>query len=242
LHEACIIQCVRCGKGEVSGAAPSSADNLQLAISKPVLRGPQVMVRDAYKFLLPAVMLGIAGVLLNLPYAAALFFVLAAFICFFFRNPDRKIPNESNLIVSPADGKVVRIAQETAGEQTISIFLSIFNVHVNRSPISGELEQLEYKRGEFKVAYDEEASLVNEQNILTIKGAGIQVIVRQIAGLIARRVICWKRPGTALQRGELFGLIRFGSRVDIVLPDRVKILVKVGDHVQGGSSVIGEYA
>jgi len=200
------------------------------------------MVRDAYRFFIPAVMLGIAGVLLNLPYAAALFLVLAAFVCFFFRNPDRKIPNERNLIVSPADGKVVKIAQGATGEQTISIFLSIFNVHVNRSPISGELEQLEYKRGEFKAAFEEEASRVNEQNILTIKGADIQVIVRQIAGLIARRVICWKRPGAELQRGELFGLIRFGSRVDIVLPGRVRILVKVGDHVQGGSSVIGEYA
>jgi phosphatidylserine decarboxylase len=200
------------------------------------------MVRDAFKFLIPAVMLGIAGILLHLPYAAALFLVLAAFICFFFRNPDRAIPNGSNLVVSPADGKVVKIAQGTEGEQTISIFLSIFNVHVNRSPISGELEHLEYKRGAFKVAYDEEASRVNEQNILTIKGAGIQIIVRQIAGLIARRVVCWKKPGHTLQRGELFGLIRFGSRVDIVMPGRVKILVKVGDRVHGGSSVIGEYA
>jgi phosphatidylserine decarboxylase len=145
------------------------------------------------------------------------------------------------LIVSPADGRIVKIAKGADGEQTISIFLSIFNVHVNRSPITGELEHLEYKHGKFLVASDEEASRVNEQNILTIKGAGIRVVVRQIAGLIARRVICWKRPGHRMQRGELFGLIRFGSRVDVVLPEHVTILVKAGDHVQGGSSVLGEY-
>jgi phosphatidylserine decarboxylase len=199
------------------------------------------MVRDAYKFVIPAIVLGIAFVLFSLSYVATLFFLLAAFVCFFFRNPHRKIPEGSNLIVSPADGKVVKISK-IDGEQTISIFLNIFNVHVNRSPISGQLEKLEYKRGKFKVAYDEEASRVNEQNILTINGTGVRVVVRQVAGLIARRVICWKKPGNSLQRGELFGLIRFGSRVDIVVPGHVKIAVKVGDHVQGGSSVLGEYA
>jgi len=200
------------------------------------------MVRDAYKFVIPAVGLGIAFVLMHLPYVAVLFFLIAGFVCFFFRNPDRTIPSGDNLIVSPADGKVVKISNGPGQEQTISIFLNIFNVHVNRSPISGELAQLEYKRGKFKVAYDEEASRVNEQNVLTIKGAGIQVTVRQIAGLIARRVVCWKKPGSALGRGELFGLIRFGSRVDVVVPGNVKIAVKIGDHVQGGSSVLGEYA
>ena len=200
------------------------------------------MVRDAYRFLIPALTLGIVCALLHLAYVATVFFVLAVFICFFFRNPARQIPEGSNLIVSPADGKVVRIADTGNEEQTISIFLSIFDVHVNRSPISGELEHLEYKRGKFKVAYDDEASRVNEQNILTIKGPGIQVVVRQIAGIIARRVLCWKKPGDALRRGELFGLVRFGSRVDIVVPGRVKILVRVGDHVHGGSSILGEYS
>ncbi len=199
------------------------------------------MVSDAYRFAIPAVALGIGFVLLHLSFIAAIFFVLAAFICYFFRNPDRQIPAGNNLVVSPADGKVVKISQR-ADEQTISIFLNIFNVHVNRSPIAGELENLEYKRGKFKVAYDEEASRVNEQNILTIKGQGIQVVVRQVAGLIARRVVCWTRPGDPLKRGELFGLIRFGSRVDVVLPGNVRILVTVGDQVKGGSSIIGDYA
>jgi phosphatidylserine decarboxylase len=201
------------------------------------------MVSDAYKFVIPAVALGIVLVLLHLSYIAVLLFILAGFVCYFFRNPDRQIPNGKNLVVSPADGTVIKISKGTEnGEQTVSIFLNIFNVHVQRSPISGELQQLEYKRGKFKVAYDEEASRVNEQNILTIQGQEIQVVVRQVAGLIARRVICWKRPGYTLQRGELFGLIRFGSRVDIVLPEHVKLLVKVGDQVQGGSSILGEHA
>jgi phosphatidylserine decarboxylase len=166
---------------------------------------------------------------------------LAVFVAFFFRNPHRRIPDGKNLIVSPADGKVVKIVKREDGEQTLSIFLSIFNVHVNRSPIEGTLEHFEYKRGKFKVAFDEEASRVNEQNILTSANPGVQIVVKQVAGLIARRVICWKKPGSTFNRGELFGLIRFGSRVDIVLPKHVKILVNVGDRLRGGSSVIGEY-
>jgi phosphatidylserine decarboxylase len=211
-----------------------------LCILMPDLKGLS-MVRDAYKFFLPLLALGILSAFIHLSYPSLFFFVIAAFVCFFFRNPYRCIPAGKNLIVSPADGKVVKISPIDSGEQAISIFLNIFNVHVNRSPIAGELQQVEYKRGLFKAAFDDEASQVNEQNIITITGQDICIVVRQIAGLIARRVICWKKPGDSLQRGELFGLIRFGSRVDIVLPGHVKILVKVGDKVKGGSSIIGEY-
>jgi phosphatidylserine decarboxylase len=200
------------------------------------------MVSDAYRFIVPLVALGILSGLLHLPALIILFLALAAFVSYFFRNPNRQVPKGDNLIVSPADGKVVKISRMENGEQTISIFLNIFNVHVNRSPISGNLQQVEYKRGKFKVAYDEEASRVNEQNVLTIENQRVRVVVRQIAGLIARRVVCWKKPGSTLQRGELFGLIRFGSRVDVVLPEKVTIVVKVGDKVHGGSSIIGEHA
>ncbi len=200
------------------------------------------MAHDAYRFVIPITVVGIVFILLHLLYLSIPFFVAAAFTCFFFRNPDRQIPEGNNLVVSPADGRIVKITRKADGEQTVSIFLSIFNVHVTRSPILGILEKLEYKRGKFKVAYDEEASRVNEQNILTIKGQDIQLVVRQVAGLIARRVLCWKEIGNTLQRGELFGLIRFGSRVDVVIPGQVKLLVKTGDRVQGGSSILGEYA
>jgi phosphatidylserine decarboxylase len=199
------------------------------------------VVRDAYKFFLPFLALGILSVVYGLFYLSAPFFILAAFICFFFRNPERCIPEGKNLIISPADGKIVKISRINDEEQAISIFLSIFNVHVNRSPIAGELQRVEYKRGKFKAAFEDEASKVNEQNILTIAGQDIRIVVRQIAGLIARRVVCWKKPGDPVARGELFGLIRFGSRVDIVLPADSKIRVQLGDKVKGGSSILGEY-
>jgi phosphatidylserine decarboxylase len=198
------------------------------------------MIRDVYKLLIPLVLLGILFAVLNLLVPALLIFLLAAFVAFFFRNPERSVPEGDNLVVSPADGRVVKISRMENGDQTISIFLNIFNVHVNRSPISGSLEQLEYKRGKFKAAFMEEASRVNEQYVLTIAGQDIRVVVRQIAGVIARRVVCWKEPGDSLQRGELFGMIRFGSRVDLLLPAQVRVLVKVGDRVYGGSSVLGE--
>lgn len=204
------------------------------------------MLSDAYRFLFP--ILGIAAILaiLHFPTLALVFVLLGAFVCYFFRNPKRDIPSGDNLIVSPADGKVVKISplsDEDGGPQghTISIFLRIYDVHVNRSPIDGELENLEYRRGRFKVALKEEASHVNEQNVLRIQGNAVQVTVKQIAGFIARRVVCWKSPGSPLKRGELIGLIRFGSRVDVVVPPQVKVLVQVGDLVKGGSSILGSW-
>jgi phosphatidylserine decarboxylase len=206
----------------------------------PKIKG-SLMAHDAYKFCIPVLIAALLLVVSGHPFLVLICFILALFICYFFRNPRREIPQGRNLIVSPADGKVVKISQNPDTTKTISIFLNIFNVHVNRSPVSGRLEQLEYMRGKFKVAFDEEASKVNEQNILTIGSQDMKVVVRQIAGLIARRVICWKKPGESLERGELIGLIRFGSRVDIELPERVRIRVKIGDRVKGGSSILGEY-
>jgi phosphatidylserine decarboxylase len=204
-------------------------------------KGKRPMVRDAYRFILPLLILGGLSSFLHVPVLTILIVLLAAFVAFFFRNPERQIPDGKNLIVSPADGKVVKISRQEDGVQTVCIFLNVFNVHVTRSPISGTVKGFEYKRGKFKVAFDDEASKVNEQNIVTIQNEDIQITVKQVAGLIARRVICWKKIDDALQRGELFGLIRFGSRVDIILPERARIRVKVGDHVQGGSSIIGDY-
>ena len=176
---------------------------------------------------------------IGLTFAALVLLLITGFVAYFFRNPARIIPAGDNLIVSPADGKIVKVAAVPEG-QGISIFLNIFDVHVNRSPIKGELTGLEYKRGKFKVAFNDDASRVNEQNVLILRGQGMRVIVKQIAGLIARRVICWKKPGNSLERGEIIGLIRFGSRVDVLLPREVKVLVKVGERVKGGSSILGE--
>lgn len=199
------------------------------------------MVRDAYRFVIPMLVLGALLVLLNLALIAILPFALALFTAFFFRNPSRTVPADENIIVSPADGKVVRISKNDNRQHCISIFLSVFNVHVNRSPISGRLKELEYRRGRFKPAFEDEASRVNEQNILTIEGKAIQITFKQIAGLIARRVVCWKKTGDRLETGEVIGLIRFGSRVDVLLPENVSIRVRVGDRVRGGSSILGDY-
>jgi phosphatidylserine decarboxylase len=204
------------------------------------------MLDDAYRFIIP--LTGAAALLfwLSWIWPGCVLLLLAAFICYFFRNPKRSIPEGKNLVISPADGKVVRIAHipgesGEADRLLVSIFLNIFNVHANRSPIKGVLQKFEYKRGKFKVAFDEDASRVNEQNILTIRGDDIEVIVKQIAGLIARRVVCWKSLGSKMEQGELIGLIRFGSRVDVILPKQTDILVKTGDLVKGGSSILGKY-
>ena len=201
------------------------------------------MINDAWRFLIPILLLAAGSAFLGFPTLALVLLVVVAWVAYFFRNPRREIPEGVHLVVSPADGKVVAIdpIDEGGGQgHSVSIFLNIFDVHVNRSPIRGELESFEYRRGAFKAAFAAEASRVNEANILTIRGERARVIVRQIAGLIARRVICWKRVGETMERGELFGLIRFGSRVDILLPAHVAVRVKIGDRVRGGSTVVGE--
>ena len=201
------------------------------------------MVSDAYRFIIPLLIIAAVLFAVGGPWAACLPVLLAHFVSYFFRHPDRTIPGDDKLVVSPADGKIVKITavgQGQVSQRQVSIFLSVFNVHVNRAPIEGELEKLEYRRGRFKVAFDDEASRVNEQNILTIRGRDATLVMKQIAGLIARRVVCWKQAGQKLQRGEVIGLIRFGSRVDLMLPENANVLVRVGDRVKGGSSVIAE--
>ena len=180
------------------------------------------------------------------PWAAAGLLLLGGFCAFFFRDPERGIPEGEALVLSPADGKVVRVgpapdgAALAPGAQQISIFLSIFDVHVNRSPISGRIERVEYHKGEFLPAWDDKASLRNEQNTVTVERSGQRVVFKQIAGLIARRIVFRKRPGDDVARGERVGLIRFGSRVDVLLPAQARVLVKRGERVRGGSSVLAE--
>jgi len=169
------------------------------------------------------------------------FYLLAGFCLWFFRDPEREIPS-GPVAVSPADGKVVLIVPDDAGGHRISVFLNVFNVHVNRTPIPGRIENIEYKRGRFLVASKEGASHSNEQNIITVEGVvggkRTRVVFSQIAGLIARRIICYKKIGDVLQPGERVGLIKFGSRVDVFLGPEWSVTVKVGDHVAGGSSII----
>ncbi|RCK77822.1 MAG: Phosphatidylserine decarboxylase [Candidatus Ozemobacter sibiricus] len=175
---------------------------------------------------------------------AAVFALLAGFSAYFFRDPERAIPSGEGVIVSPADGRVVGI--ETVDQvpfldgpaQRISIFLSIFDVHINRAPIEGKVTWRQYNPGRFLPANVPKASLDNEQNSIGIEDGGYKVLVRQIAGIIARRIVCWVDPGQAVARGERFGLIRFGSRTDLFLPLSAKVAVTVGQKVQGGSTII----
>jgi phosphatidylserine decarboxylase len=200
------------------------------------------MVKEGYWYGLPLVLA--AGGLIGFKlYLLAAFFLLVAFLVLnFFRDPDRKIPVEPQAVVSPADGRVVQVVEESFEERPVrrvSIFMSPFDVHVNRSPIAGTVQQVSYHRGSFRVASQARASLENEQNVFTVEGDQGVIVVKQIAGLLARRIVFWKRPGDTLQRGERVGLIKFGSRVDVLLDPEVELRVKVGDHIQAGSSILG---
>ena len=174
---------------------------------------------------------------------AILFALLAAFMAFFFRDPGRQPPEDQNLVVSPADGRVTRVMRleesNQASPNLVSIFLSPFDVHINRAPIAGEITSVTYMRGKFLIATDEKSSLLNEQNVLTIKGEKITVVCKQIAGIVARRIVCWKHAGERVALGERIGLIKFSSRTDLVLPPEVEILVNEGTRVRGGTTIIG---
>ena len=199
------------------------------------------MVRDGYFYgagcLLAA---GVIAWLAAWPYAIPVL-LLAAFFLWFFRDPERQIPTIPGAVVSPGDGKVTDVAQVTMNHvtrQRISIFLSVFNVHVNRSPIEGVIRDVRYQRGKFLNAMSAHSAEENEQNIVTVEGEGRVVIFKQIAGLIARRIVFKLRVGDRVARGQRVGLIKFGSRVDVVLDGDAVIQVKVGDRVKGGATVL----
>jgi phosphatidylserine decarboxylase len=167
-------------------------------------------------------------------------FILAAFCLYFFRDPERQVPS-GPVAVSPADGKVVLIRDVEGGQRRISIFLNIFDVHVNRAPVQGLVREVKYHKGQFLVASKEAASSDNERNLLTIETPeGIRVDFAQIAGLIARRIVCWKRAGDRVKTGERIGLIKFGSRVDVWLGPEWDIVVEPGQRVSAGSSVLAK--
>jgi phosphatidylserine decarboxylase len=167
--------------------------------------------------------------------------LLAAFFLWFFRDPERIVPQDPGAIVSPGDGKVTDISTVTlagAERKRISIFLNVFNVHVNRSPIAGVIRDVRYQKGKFVNAMAANSAEENEQNIVTVEGAGHTVVFKQIAGLIARRIVFTKKIGDVVARGERVGLIKFGSRVDVLMGPEVQIAVKIGDQVKGAATVL----
>jgi len=200
------------------------------------------MVREGIPFVV--IPLVLAALFLFFGYwqiSVGLLFI-AAFMAFFFRNPSRSIPKETDIVVAPADGRVtvVRHSGPAEPDSLISIFLSPLDVHVNRAPIAGEITEVQYKPGKFLMATNEKARLLNEQNMLTIEGDELTVKCTQIAGILARRIVCWKKQGDRVKCGERFGMIKFGSRTDLILPPAVEVTVTEGVHVKGGVTIVGK--
>jgi phosphatidylserine decarboxylase len=195
------------------------------------------MVRDGIYYALALVAAGVLVSYLGAPWLAAPLYLLAAFCLYFFRDPERVIPG-GPVAVSPADGKVVAVKDESPAGTRISIFLNIFDVHVNRTPIAGTIVDVRYKKGRFLVASKERASSDNEQNTVVVEGQGTRVSFKQIAGLIARRIVFHKKRGDVVAAGERVGLIKFGSRVDVTFGPEWDIVVSQGMHVRGGSSIL----
>ena len=199
------------------------------------------MVRDGYLYALAMALVAVLLGWLTIPALAIIPILLGCFFLWFFRDPERTIPRVPGAIVSPADGKVTSVGLvniEGRPWNRISIFLSVFNVHVNRTPISGTVRNVEYRKGKFANAMGAASAEHNEQNIVTVEGEGQVVIFKQIAGLLARRIVFTKQVGDGVTRGERIGLIKFGSRVDVLFAPEAKIEVKAGSTVQGGSSIL----
>jgi len=202
------------------------------------------MVRDGIFYALGMLVAALLVGHFATPWLAVIPLILAAFFLWFFRDPERVIPSEPGLVVSPADGKVTDISPcQLAGAPgiRISIFLNVFDVHVNRSPSEGVIKNVEYRRGSFGNAMDPASAEVNEQNIVTLEGEAGTVIFKQIAGLIARRIVFTCKMGEHIQRGQRVGLIKFGSRTDVLLAATAQVAVKAGDRVKGGSSVVARF-
>jgi phosphatidylserine decarboxylase len=201
------------------------------------------VAREGLPYILIPLLLAIIPLVLGYWPIALVLVALAGFMAFFFRDPQRTSPSETGVIVSPADGRVTRVRALVPDDSTspmiISIFLSPLDVHINRSPIAGKITDVTYTQGKFLMATKEDSSLVNEQNALTIRGEDLTVVCKQIAGVLARRIICWKRAGDNVALGERIGLIKFSSRTDLILPPNVRVEVREGMRVRGGATIIG---
>jgi phosphatidylserine decarboxylase len=199
------------------------------------------MVRDGYLYAAPLLAAAILLGWLTSPVWAIVPVLLAFFFLWFFRDPNRTIPQDPGALVSPGDGKVTDVSTITVGNQKqtrLSIFLNVFNVHVNRSPASGVIREIRYQRGKYLNAMHTASADQNEQNIVTLEGDGQTVVFKQIAGLLARRIVFYPKVGDRLERGQRVGLIKFGSRVDVLFDVSANVTVKVGDHVKGGATVL----
>lgn len=216
--------------------------------SKPLTdKHGSIIVREGWPFIIPLVILTVGSTFTGKILGAIPLGLLTLFVIWFFRNPEREMPAGEKTIVAPADGKIIGIEQAAGGELLlspsckISIFMNVHNVHVNRIPYDGVVRAIRYRKGKFLAASLDKASELNERNTLLIHTAGgFDILIIQIAGFIARRIACWVQEGDTVYKGDRFGLIRFGSRVEIFLPFEAAISVKVGDKVLAGKTKIGE--
>lgn len=207
------------------------------------------MVKEAYKFSLPPLLAGAALLFFFRQatwslWAGGILLFLGAFVLYFFRDPERTPPADADAVVSPADGRVTEIVEEEfegRPGKRVSIFLSVWDVHVNRAPVTGRIRKLEYRPGRFYAAMRARASQENEQNVFTVETDRGEMSFKQIAGWIARRVVSWKAPGDPVATGERIGLIRFGSRMDVWLPPEAEIVAKKGQFVSAGSSTLARW-
>lgn len=201
------------------------------------------IVRDGIPYVLAPLIPGLVFALIGFWILAILSILLSGFMAFFFRDPNRQPPEDPNLVVAPADGRITRVKRLEPGEEDspvlVSIFLSPLDVHINRAPIAGQITNMSYTPGKFLMATKEAASELNEQNALSIEGDNVTVVCKQIAGILARRIVCWKRTGERVTLGERFGMIKFGSRTDLILPVGIEVLATEGMRVKGGTTIIG---
>lgn len=197
------------------------------------------MVKEGFPFVIVPAILALIFGFLQLWLVAALFVVIALFMAYFFRDPHREVPTRDDVVVSAADGKITRIDSDEKGK-LVSVFLSPLDVHINRAPIAGRITDVNYVRGKKLPATSDQASFVNERNSITIEGERMTVVATQIAGILARRIVCWNKLGDHLRLGQRYGLIKFSSRTDLLMPAEVELQVAVGDRVVGGETIIAK--
>ena len=201
---------------------------------------------DGYPFIIIFALITVLIYFFGKPWIAILPLTITLFMLLFFRDPERKIPKGEDIFVSPADGKVILIKDVyekdylKAESKEISIFMSLLNVHVNRSPCDGKVSLVKHSSGKFLVAHKDAASMENENTVMVLEGKDGKIVVRQVAGFLARRIVCRAEVGDKLRRGERYGMIKFSSRLDVYLPKDVKIKVKAGDKVKAGESILGQ--
>jgi len=204
------------------------------------------IAKEGFPFLFPSVLLAILFIGIGWNVLTLLGILFTLFIAYFFRNPKRKIPSLQNIILSPADGRIIHLGEceedrfLKKGALKVSIFMSLFDVHINRAPVSGKVLEMSYHPGQFLLANAEKSSLLNEQNAFILETEDkFKILLVQIAGFVARRIVCYAKAGDTLRIGEIFGMIKFGSRIDLYLSPEVKLVVSIGQHVKGGESIIG---